>query len=104
MNKKLLSLILSAALILCQGSALAEDPGTDGETNTKTEISENLENLENIENADDASAVQTADHDGDVSLFAVQSDGEDILYDFTDGTAEFCCPQRTGRCAMNPSW
>lgn len=89
MNKKLLSLILSAALILCQGSALAEDPGTDGETNTKTEISENLENVENIENADDASAVQTADHDGDVSLFAVQSDGEDILYDFTDGTDGF---------------
>ena len=92
MNKKLLSLILSAALILCQGSALAEDPGTDGETNTKTEISENLENvenLENIENADDASAVQTADYDGDVSLFAVQSDGEDILYDFTDGIEGF---------------
>lgn len=50
MNKKLLSLILSAALILCQGSALAEDPGTDGETNTKTEISENLENADGASN------------------------------------------------------
>lgn len=72
MNKKLLSLILAAAVVLCQGTAFADEPIAE-QNETEIEAAPQI--------VDDGS--ETA------QLAAVQSDGEDIIYDFDSDTGGF---------------